>query len=224
MNASGPIRMSRAESRRDRAPAPRAVFGLCLAALCAAGCPPQQGEVAELRTRVETLSEQTRKQSEELLTREQELRDLRGQVERLTRIGGDGRYELLPKMTKLVIDNRSRGYNSDDRPGSDELRAYIATHDEDGDVVKFVGLVQAQVVDLANPPTQQLVAEARWTPEELRKQWFGRFGFQHYRLILPWGKGGPPRHPSLTLRVVFVDVLTGRRFEEQKVVEVEPPG
>ncbi|MEE8169627.1 MAG: hypothetical protein V3T70_03685 [Phycisphaerae bacterium] len=188
------------------------------------GCgDPQAKRISELETSVEALSGQVGSQSRALLESEEQSRALRDQVQVLTRLGGPKRYGMLVKLGRIEIDQRSRGYNSDGIPGDDEVRVYVTPVDEDGDVVKADGAVYLQILDLANPPTQQLVAESRWTPETLRALWYGRFGLRHYRFVCGWRDSAPPRHAKLTVRVEFIDVLTGRRHEAQSVVDVQLP-
>ena len=44
-----------------------------------------------------------------------------------------------------------------------------------------------------------------------------------YTYVLPCSWQTPPAHGQLTLRVTFVDGLTGRSFTDQRVVNVIPP-
>jgi hypothetical protein len=56
-----------------------------------------------------------------------------------------------------------------------------------------------------------------------KKNWVGQALLHCYVLSLPWqGSDSAPAHPQLTLRVEFTDALTGRVFETQKAVRVDP--
>jgi hypothetical protein len=59
--------------------------------------------------------------------------------------------------------------------------------------------------------------------EAAKKNWVGQALLHCYVLPLPWQRSDSvPEHPQLTLRVVYTDALTGRVFEAQKVVRVDP--
>jgi len=188
------------------------------------GCNSDQAKKnADYENRIDTLTRQVKEQSKDLLEKEDKLRQQQSQLQMLTALGGDRRYDFLNKPVRMDIEERSSGFDTDGKPGHDEVRAYVRIYDDDGDIVKALGVVQLQVLDLANPQAHYLICEQKWTPEELRKCWYGRFGFQHFRLVGKWNKTSAPRHPGLTVRVVFADVLTGRRFEAQRLITIQLP-
>lgn len=185
----------------------------------------EKKRIIDLEGKVDVLTRQVKDQSKDLLTKEEQLREQQGRLQVLAALGGDRRYDHLNKPAKIEIEERSSGSDTDGKAGHDEVRVYVRVVDDDGDVIKALAAVQLQVLDLANPPTHFLVCEQKWTPQELRKCWYGRFGFQHFRLVGKWVRSQSPRHAGLTVRVVFVDVLTGKRFEAQKLINIQlPPG
>lgn len=191
--------------------------------LVAAGCNNANEQVAKLETRIRSLEEKNTAQAREIIDREENLRTLQRQLQTLTGMGGPDRLKELALPDRVELEGLSGGYDRDDLPGDEGAVAYLRVIDADADVVKAPGAAHMQVLDLANPATEQLVVERRWNPAELRKQWYGRMMTQHYTLRCPWSEKGPPRHSTLTLRVVFYDLLTGRTFEIQKQVEVKLP-
>ncbi len=186
-------------------------------------CEQQNKTIADLEERNAALERKNAAQAKDLIAREETIRGLQRRVKTLEAIGGPGRVQLLYPTARIEIDSKSRGYDQDGQPGDDGVVVYLRPYDADGDVVKAAGIIHVQVLDLAAAPTQQLVAEKRWSPEESRKAWYGRLMTNHYTLRLPWGDKGPPRHSSVTLRVVFHDVITGEMFEAQKLVSITLP-
>ena len=70
-------------------------------------------------------------------------------------------------------------------------------------------------------PKTNLVASRTWQPEELAKRWSSGFLTYHYALVCKWPK--PPAHDEITVRIEFVDYLTGRPFTAQTVCKIDLP-
>src|SRR5207249_3095312 len=143
------------------------------------------------------LSEQVKKQGEQLTTAAATIERQTEQIQTLQAFGGPKRMPLMGVVTKVTLEDLSGGYDQDNKPGDDGIVAYLQPRDAEGDVVKAAGAIQLQIRDLANPPGAELIQECRWTPEEARKVWYGRFLTSHYTLRCPWGSAGPPRHSNL---------------------------
>lgn len=214
--ARGPLRRLGCRLRRQSLVALLLLFPL-------GACEQQNKKIADLEDRAAALERKNADQAKDLIAREETIRGLQRRVKTLEAIGGPGRVQLLCPTARIEIDPKSRGYDQDGQPGDDGIVVYLRPYDADGDIIKAAGIIHVQVLDLAAPPTQQLITEKRWSPEETRKVWFGRLMTNHYTLRLPWGEKGPPRHSSVTVRVVFHDVITGETFEAQKLVTVALP-
>src|SRR5262249_7706946 len=91
--------------------------------------------------------------------------------------------------------------------------------DADGDVIKAAGTATVQALDLAAGPEGQLLAECNLDEAALRKAWYGQFMTSHFTVKCPWRPGRTARG-DVTIRVRFVDLVTGKPFEAVKQVNV----
>lgn len=101
-----------------------------------------------------------------------------------------------------------------------DLKVYVTPTDESGQPIKAAGSFVVDAFDLARSDHPR-IGHWEFPLEQARKNWVGQALLHCYVLALPW-QGTPGDHPQLTLRVVFTDALTGRVFETQKVVRVDP--
>jgi hypothetical protein len=103
-----------------------------------------------------------------------------------------------------------------------ELKVYVTPTDESGQSIKAAGSFVIDAFDLARADHPQ-IGHWEFPVEAAKRNWVGQALLHCYVLSLPWqGPGGAPEHPQLTVRVVYTDALTGRVFETQKVVRVDP--
>ena len=102
-------------------------------------------------------------------------------------------------------------------PGQDGLKVYVTPYDDDGDDFKAAGTITVEAFDLAVKDA----ALGRWsfTPAEAKALWNGQA--LQYEYILPCAWQTKPAHAELTVKVTFVDALTGRSFSEQKLVKID---
>ena len=147
--------------------------------------------------------------------------ELSDQVETLRRLGPE-RLEKLFHVASIELGRHSGGVDLDGRPGHDAIKVYLDPLDRQGSVIKAAGEVTIRLFDLAAPAEKNLIGEYAWTGQELGKQWSGGFGVYHFSFVCPW-KARPPVHDEITVRVEFVDYLTGRRFTAQQACKVLLP-
>jgi hypothetical protein len=148
-------------------------------------------------------------------------RELSDQVETLRRLGPDC-LEKLFHVATIELGRHTGGVDLDGRPGHDAIKVYLDPLDRQGSVIKAAGEVIIRLFDLAAPAEKNLIGEYAWNVEEMGKEWSGGFGVYRFSFVCPW-KAGPPAHEEITVRVEFVDYLTGRRFTAQKACKVNLP-
>jgi hypothetical protein len=102
--------------------------------------------------------------------------------------------------------------------GDEGVKVYIVPTDDDGDPIKAAGTFVVDAFDLARSGDNR-VGHWEFDPQQTRKSWFGSGLMYTYVLTCPW-QTSPPEHAELTLKITFVDGLTQRQFEAQKVVKV----
>jgi hypothetical protein len=103
------------------------------------------------------------------------------------------------------------------KPGDEGLKVYIVPVDEDGDAMKAAGTFTVEAFDLSSGSE---VRAGRWEfdLEQTRKAWYGAL-LKSYVLTCPWQNA--PQHRELTVKVTFVDALTGRVLTVQTVGKVD---
>jgi hypothetical protein len=169
----------------------------------------------------------SQQQNRDLTRRTKELEETIGrQNQQITELQnlGPKRLDKLFYVTGLELGRRSGGLDTDGKDGDDGVMVYLQPVDRDGHVIKAAGEATIQLYDLANKPDENMIGEYRWPLDELGKRWAGGFlGSSQFSLMCPW-LHGPPAHDQLTIRVTFIDYLTGKTFTAQKVVTVHLPG
>jgi hypothetical protein len=164
--------------------------------------------------------------------------DLRGKVEQLTRArDGDaatirslqndkGTLPTLPKdridrlftTHGLEIGRLTGGARANrDSTFDDSLKVYVVPTDASGDPIKAAGSFVVEAFDLSRSDSPLL---GRWefSVDASREHWYGDALLYEY--VLPCPLPQRPRPDRVTVRVTFVDELTQRSFEAQKVVRV----
>jgi hypothetical protein len=186
----------------------------------AAGCKNADTGTPGLTIQVERLSrEKTRLQSQ-LEQSKTENEQLKKQIETLTALPKDQRE--LWSVQRIEI-GRWSGLHDEDKDGQKEkLVVYVQPIDQDGDTVKSPGEVEVQLWDLNKKDGQALLAEWHVGPDQLKKLWLTALVAVNYKLtfdvadkveLFKSTSGG------LTVKVAFTDYLTGKTFQEQKVIK-----
>ncbi|MDY7009211.1 MAG: hypothetical protein SVV80_00450 [Planctomycetota bacterium] len=193
-----------------------AIIRLTPAALLLVGCISQQADQTAIQLR-RCREENTKLQADiqdlqtELLARQKQIRTLQGL--------GEKRLENLFHVTGVKLGKYTAGADLDKTPGQDGIRVYLTPIDRDGHAIKAAGAVKIQLFDLA--AKENLVAEHDFPVEKISEQWAGGFMTYHYCFDCRWP--APPEHDEITVRVEFIDYLTGKTFTVQMVCKVKLP-
>jgi hypothetical protein len=190
-----------------------------VAASWALGCVPEaqyDGARDELRA--------CREQGQKLEVERDALRALSAEqqkrIDMLLQLG-DKRLDRLYTVQAIELGHYTGGVDPDNKGYDGGIKVYLLPMDKDGSAIKAAGEVTVQLYDLAEPPGQNLIFEQKWPPEQLSKQWFSGFLTYYFAFYCPWKT--PPKHDEITVRVEYVEYLTGRRFSIQSVCKVRPP-
>ncbi len=191
--------------------------GLVFALLAGAGCPPNPQAVKEVEDK-RRLEDRVAELQRDVATRDAQIGEQSARIRELMKTDPQqARY--IPHAERIAIEPMTGVYD-DNRDGKAEgVVVYLQAFDADGDLVKAAGTATVQVLDLENPAASQVVAEAKLNEDGLRKSWYGKFMTSHFTIKCPW-KSGPPTHRVLTVRVRFVDLVTGKPFEAVRQIEV----
>lgn len=180
------------------------------------GCEPTELEVArtelrEAQDRVHELEDTNRLLAESLAERD-------GQVQTLSGLG-DKRLDTIVTVDHIGLGKWSGGVDTDGQGPDDGVKVYLKMFDKDGVPIRAAGSAKVQVYDLAADPADTLILEQEWDVDQLAKTWSSGFMSYQYSLEIPWQKG-LPKHPEVTIRVTFVDYLTGKTLTTQGIGKV----
>jgi hypothetical protein len=142
-------------------------------------------------------------------------------IDTLVGLGPD-RLQKLFYPTSLKLGQYTGGSDLDAQDGDDGVKVFLRPIDANGDTIKAAGSVTIQLYDLAQPPDKTLIGEYKWTIEQVVKAFSSGFMAYHYTFTCPW-RNGPPAHDQITVRVAFVDYLTGKTLLVQKHCKIDLP-
>jgi len=195
------------------------VFWIVICAIVSAGgCGGKRQSPA---TKKELISRETElKTRVEQVERENEV--LKKQIETLSVLPSGKRAEGVYKVQTIGIGNYTNIYDEDKDGKKETLIVYVSPTDETGDAVKATGEVNIQLWDLSKSGGEAMLGQWTIEPNELKKKWYSSMMSSRYRFtfdvsgVVEDYKAG---RPGLTVRVNFVDYLSGRTFSEQKVIK-----
>ena len=105
------------------------------------------------------------------------------------------------------------------RPGDEGLKVYVVPIDQANQPIKAAGDFTVDAFDLSAPDHPRI---GHWTFPAERNQdlFYSMFTLYTYILPCPWQQ--LPKHNKITIHVTFDDLLTHRRFELDKPLEIQP--
>jgi len=162
--------------------------------------------------------EETRRLTLELASSKDKSAGLEGQIAELTKISDTVKASDIYELKSLSISKLTNIYDDNDNGIKDTLLVYIKPTDIQGDTIKAAGQVEIQVWDLNNEQGQALLFEKQIGAGELKDLWFGQLTGPGYRFKFDVSKEIPSYTKPLTVKVKFVGLLTGKIFDEQKVI------
>ncbi|MBL7133804.1 MAG: hypothetical protein ISS78_06880 [Phycisphaerae bacterium] len=189
-----------------------------LSALLLTGCVPQEGNRVEIKE--EKLLSQVRKLEREKDGLQTVIIDQQKQIRNLQALGQGKRLERLFHVSRIELGRYTGGVDTNGLVGHDAIKVFLRPIDQDGSTVKAAGDVKIQIYDLALPADENLIGEYEWPVDKISKHWSGGFMTYYFSFVCPWKKASLPKHNELTVRVEFVDYLTGKTFTAQKACEV----
>ncbi len=160
----------------------------------------------ELTTQVEKLTADTDRQKE--------------QIETLQNLGPD-RLKKLFVVDQVQLGRYTGGIDTDKKPGQDAVKVFVMPVDQAGSVIKSAGEVKIQLFDLAEPESERLIAEFDYPVDKIGEHWSSGFMAYHYSFECPLPNR--PKNPDITVRVEFIDYLTGKTFTAQKLIKLILP-
>jgi hypothetical protein len=176
----------------------------------------------------------------ELRVKDQDLRELRSELERTDAYNQYLQRELRniqqaypnspPPETlsaavvrAIVLGRQTGGIDDDNFPGDEALQVVIEPRDGDNHTVKAPGTAHVQALEVTTEGLKRPIAAWHVNPETLRKSWRAGLLSTGYYLVLPWNT--PPTSTKVRVVVQFVG-QDDRMFEADRdvLVRLIPPG
>lgn len=199
---------------------PRSLLIVAILALFVGGCSgrPNQANI-QLRKENQQLRDQIASLTRERNTARAEVEGLKERQGTLPTLPAE-RLDRLFTVSGIRLGRLTGPSDLDpSTPGNEGLKVYVTPIDGAGQKLKAAGSFVVEAFDLAAEENRRV---GRWEfdVEQAKESWMGVLMRYEYVLICPWEK--PPANPELTVKVTFIDELTGRRFTEQTVVKARP--
>ena len=185
-----------------------------------AGCANKDDQLLELQTQNRQLRRQLQQSEQTIDTQQDTIHRQTEQIDNLSKLGPE-RLELLFKVETIKLGRHSGGTKLDSQPGDDGIRVYIIPQDDAGRTVTAAGSIDIDVFDLADK-SELLLMSYSFAPAEAKKHWRSGGLANHYSITCPW-KDALPSSNEVTVRVKFVDYLTGQPFIATKQCPIRLP-
>jgi hypothetical protein len=172
-----------------------------------------------LAVQIKQLKEENTQLTRQIEQSANESKQLKKQIQVLSDLPEQARAENLYRLQRIEITRYTNFYDKDKDGQKEKLIVYIQPFDEEGDIVKATGAVDVQLWDLNKEADKALLGQWHVTPEQLKKLWFATLITINYRLTFDVAGKIDDFEEPLTVKVTFTDYLSGKVFEEQKVIK-----
>jgi len=185
-----------------------------------AGCgPDQQAYQSQLQDKIDSLKLQNMELNQHVEQLQKQNEQLRRQNKTLAGLDPQFRYENLYDLQAVNIHNYTNLYDKDDNGSFEKLIVYVQPMDTRGDIVKAAGTVEVELWDLNQDQANAQIGQWQILPDQLQQLWFSSIASTNYRLTFDLDEPIDDYDQPLTVNVAFTDHLTGKTFQQQKVIE-----
>jgi len=176
-------------------------------------------ETGSIGVQIEQLTQEKTQLQKQLEQSQKENEQLKQQVQVLSGLPESVKLENLNLLENIKI-GRYTGFFDKDKDGRKEkLIVYIQPTDEQGNALKAVGAAEVQLWNLNKTSGQAMLGQWKIEPDELKKLWFETLVSIYYRLTFDVADIIDSLQEPPTVKVTFTDYLTGKVFNEQKVIK-----
>jgi|GEM_PF-2019777 len=191
---------------------------------CGGDTPPEVVEDAGRLSTIQELQDKVQAQQQQLLMKDAQLKRQAVEIRELRARPTQIPLDDLVHLEKVDIDTLSGGYdeNRDGRP--DGIRVYLRLYDQFNGRMRATGAVEVRLLDLSQPAERQVVGQVKLDKDQLNDCWYGALlSSEHYTISVPWkDASNSPLSQPITVLVSFSDLLSGRTYDAQRVVNVVP--
>jgi hypothetical protein len=184
--------------------------------LFAAGC----GDSGKLtpEQQIRALKRENRQFQNQLQQAESQNQQLKKQVQVISGLPQD-KFDSLYDLKTIKLTRYTNFYDKDKDGRKEKLIVYVQPVDVEDDKVKAGGTVDVQLWDLSKESDKSLLGQWHVKPDELKKLWFDTVLTSNYRLAFDVNDIVKSFDKPLTVKVTFTDYVSGKVFEEQKVIK-----
>ena len=184
----------------------------------AAGC-QTQSKKDSLADAINNLQNEKKQLTSQIQQEKKGNQQLQKQIKNLAGIDTQLKFSNLYDIQRIKIHKYTNLYDKDKDGKLEKLIVYIQPIDAQGDIVKSPASVDVQLWDLNTESEKALLAEWHIPPQELKKLWFATLITINYRLTFDIADKIENFQEPLTVKVIFTDLLTGKVFNEQRVIK-----
>jgi hypothetical protein len=195
-----------------------AIHGTLLTLSFAAGCANSHDKEPPA-VKIEQLMQENTQLKLQVEQFNSENKELKDQIQVLSGLPENVKLENLNRLNSIKIGRYTGFFDKDDDGKKEKLIVYIQPTDEQGDALKAAGTVEVQLWDLNKTNGQAMLGQWKVEPDELKKLWFETLVSIYYRLTFDVADIVENLEEPLTVKVIFTDYLTGKVFNEQKVIQ-----
>lgn len=170
-----------------------------------------------LKQQREQLKQENEQLKARLAEKEQRLEQIHDQIQILQGFPAD-RAQYFTSVASIEFGRYTRAYDDNKDARDDGVVVYLIPRDKSHDVIKASGDVTIELWDLEAEENSRLIHRWEFPLAELSNYWLSGPLTYHYKFQLPWPENYTPRPSNLTLKLIFRDAFTGRRFEIQKLL------
>lgn len=194
---------------------------LCSCALMylAAGCKTPPSDQITPAQRIAALTQEKTDLTQQLQQSESKNEQLQKDIKRLSGIRDQVRFKDICRIAKIKLTKRTGLYDEDKDGKAESLIVCIQPVDRDSDTLKALGVVDIQLWDLNNEAAQAKLGQWHTKPHELEKRWFTTLMGDYFKLTFDAPDKAADAEGPLTVKVTFIDYLTGKQFQEQKPIK-----
>ncbi|MFA5864960.1 MAG: hypothetical protein WC975_09775 [Phycisphaerae bacterium] len=174
--------------------------------------------LVEYQNQILQLKSENQKLTQQIVVDNQTIATQNQQIANLQRLGPE-RFAKLTRVASIQLDRVTGGYHEGAHAYDDGVVIYLQPFDGSGQAIKAAGSVRVRLFELTGEP--RLVGEVNIRPDELEKMWISRFWTNHYAIRCPFSKR--PNSAHITVHVDFMELLTGKPFAAEKLVDVKIP-
>jgi hypothetical protein len=183
-----------------------------------AGCnSPEQH--TRLMEKISELRIQQKQLSYQLQQEKDDNQKLTEQIKTLSAIKSELTLGQVYNLQSVSIGNFTNLYDKDKTGNKETITVYLKVVDKYGDEIKAPGFVEIQLWDLQRKPQKAKLKQWDISAGKLAENWYSTVISSYYRLEFVVDDIIEKFDHPLTVKVKFTDILTGKVFNDQKVIE-----